>query len=241
MKFSKRRNLSKFYKINKICIIFLLTSMLSACVYNIDLRKLNQESKNYCPENMMYVNKDSFMMGSNNLSDESPIHEVSLEPYCIDKYEYPNNYGKKPEVGLSFFKAQELCISEGKRLCTEAEWELACRGPDNNNYPWGNQKDISKCYIGKIDDHRSGTYDYCFSGFGVFDMSGGVWEWTSDWYASYPGKVNEFDEIGMKKVLRGGFWLSSFDSAKCSSRFPLEPETENIPTIGARCCKSVEK
>ncbi|MBU1626799.1 formylglycine-generating enzyme family protein [bacterium] len=223
-----------------IFVLIVLTFFIS-CSMRVDTRRLDQESKNFCPENMMYINMDTFVMGRDSESDESPAHNVSNEPFCIDKYEYPNIRGSRPEIGLSFLEAQELCTKQGKRLCTEAEWEGACKGPKNNLYPWGNNQDNTLCYIGRINQYKTGTKDFCYSDLGVFDMSGGVWEWTSDWYQSYPGKVNPFSEIGNKRVLRGGYWLSSFEMVTCSSRFPLTPETNDIPTIGTRCCKSPDK
>jgi len=215
-------------------------SALSACVSKPYTRKSEAENKKHCPDDMILIKKRTFIMGYNAVPDESPAHEVMVDSFCIDKYEFPNIRREHPEVGLNFFDAREKCLNVGKRLCTEAEWELACRGPKNNLYPWGNKINHRVCYIGRIDNYKTGTFNSCYSDYGVYDMSGGVWEWTSDWYKSYPGKVNSFSEEGIKRVLRGGFWLSSFDPAMCTSRFPLEPETNNITTIGTRCCKSLE-
>ena len=236
---TKRANLT--FKIPLLCIVSLTFSLLlSGCARTVDLRRLDLESQKHCPENMMYIGNGTFMMGNNYVSDESPTHEVSLDPFCIDKFEYPNIRGSRPEVGLNYIEAQEKCVNSGKRLCTETEWEHACRGNLNNLYPWGNEVSYTNCYIGRIEKYKTGSYDFCYSEFGVFDMSGGVWEWTSDWYASYPGRINSFSEVGIKRVLRGGYWLSTFDPATCTSRFPLEYHKKDIQTIGARCCKSLE-
>jgi formylglycine-generating enzyme required for sulfatase activity len=237
MKQSNKKDHSNFFKNLLILMTFII---FISCSIQIDTKKSDQENKNTCPDNMIYIDVDSFEMGSNIDPDESPLHKVSNTQYCIDKYEYPNFRGAHPETKLSFLEAQELCVKQGKRLCTEAEWEQACKGTKNYIYPWGNTLNYSKCFIDRIDKYKTGTYGYCVSEFGVFDMSGGIWEWTSDWYQSYPGKVNSFSEIGNKRVLRGGYWLSSFEPATCSDRFPLNPETNDIPSIGTRCCKYLE-
>lgn len=73
-----------------------------------------------------------------------PKHES-----CIDKYEWPNIKGQKPEIGLSGIPAEwdtqrgliknakQLCESVGKRPCDMEEWVAACRGPHGSDYPWG--------------------------------------------------------------------------------------------------------
>jgi hypothetical protein len=69
---------------------------------------------------------------------------------CIDKYEYPNQAGEKPLLGISglpeiydknkglVLNAEELCADEGKRVCNADEWVAACSGTQNNKYPFGN-------------------------------------------------------------------------------------------------------
>jgi sulfatase modifying factor 1 len=83
---------------------------------------------NQCPEGMVKV----------------PRHDA-----CIDKYEWPNVKGQKPEVGLSAIpsawdkgivkNAKQLCESVGKRVCTMEEWIASCRGPRGSDYPFGSK------------------------------------------------------------------------------------------------------
>jgi sulfatase modifying factor 1 len=70
---------------------------------------------------------------------------------CIDRYDWPNVEGVRPQLGLSavpedediengvVMDAEALCESVGKRVCTAQEWEQACRGPDQARYPWGDE------------------------------------------------------------------------------------------------------
>jgi hypothetical protein len=65
--------------------------------------------------------------------------------FCIDAYEYPNRKGERPRVMFNFLVAQKLCAAEGKRVCTESEWTMACEGPEDKPYPYGYARDPSLC------------------------------------------------------------------------------------------------
>lgn len=65
--------------------------------------------------------------------------------YCVDKYEYPNKEGARPIVMNNFPQAQTLCAEQGKRVCTEYEWTMACEGPEYKPYPYGFVRDPEVC------------------------------------------------------------------------------------------------
>jgi hypothetical protein len=65
--------------------------------------------------------------------------------FCIDRYEYPNQKGERPRVMFNFPQAQHLCAAEGKRVCTETEWTMACEGPSYKPYPYGYARDPNVC------------------------------------------------------------------------------------------------
>jgi len=79
-----------------------------------------------------------------------------------------------------------LCAKEGKRLCSRDEWQSACKGQRDYNYPYGNEYVKGMCSDqsaeGGAGQYPSGAMAACVSGYGVSDMSGNLWEWTSDVY-----------------------------------------------------------
>ena len=95
-----------------------------------------------------------------------------------------------PANNVSWYGAYDYCISKGKRLPTEAEWEKAARGMNSGIFPWGNSfPDSSKArYNQKLQEHDPQALvpvDSLSDGsspYGVLNMSGNVLEWVTDWY-----------------------------------------------------------
>ena len=112
-------------------------------------------------------------------------------------------------------------------LCTEAEWEKACRGTNGLIYPWGDAFDASKANTSESSVGTTtpvGTYSPAGdSPYGVADVSGNVWEWVADWYAgdyyqTSPAENPQGPETGGFRVLRGGSFYDDGRGARCAGR-----------------------
>lgn len=190
--------------------------------------------KDKCPEGMVYIAGGSFIMGSaSNDPDRNPGEKynesVSVGPYCIDKYEYPNKKGTLPESNVTWKAADAKCRAAGKRLCTEEEWERACKGPKNLKFPYGQAFDADKCNTEDASGNdrtlaAAGSFA-CVSGYGVYDLSGNLWEWTSSPLS--PGSKD--------MVLRGGSYTRPDYHDRCANRYNSLP-TVTSKEFGFRCC-----
>lgn len=142
-----------------------------------------------------------------------PITEtVSVGAFDIDRLPYPNELGAPPLIATRD-KARSLCEAKGRRLCTEVEWERACKGPENQAYA-GQPAWDPAC------TERPAS---CASGFGVLSM-GGVREWTAG-----------VDERTDKKlaVARGAPKSAGDVDRRCAARKLLEPGAGDT---SFRCC-----
>ena len=150
-----------------------------------------------------------------------PKQNLFLETFFMDQYEttyeeflkfkpkakYSTHIINEPVRGVSWFEADSYCLSIGKRLPTEFEWEKAARGSDNRLFVWGNEfnkgnANFSKKVIGIYTKNKDQSI------FGVWGMNGNVSEWTSSWYQPYPNSSHQDENYGKKlKVTRGGSYF----------------------------------
>jgi len=166
--------------------------------------------------------------------------------FCIDRFEYPNVAGQKPAVMKDWYEAKATCESEGKRLCGDSEWTLACEGQERLPYPYGYARNADACNIdhphvdvdekaladatrrdaevARLDERApSGAYSACVSPYGAYDMTGNVDEWV----------VNEGGKP-YKSGLKGGYWGPVRD--RCRPMTVAHNELFEFYQIGFRCC-----
>lgn len=169
--------------------------------------------------------------------------------FCIDKYEYPNKLGEKPVVMKTWYEAADACKAQGKRLCGDSEWTLACEGQERLPYPYGYERNSEACNIDKPhpdvneaamanpltrdaevarlwQGEVSGSRESCVSPYGAMDMTGNVDEWV-------------INESGMpyKSGLKGGYWGPVRD--RCRPMTTAHYEQFVFYQIGFRCCGDV--
>jgi hypothetical protein len=167
------------------------------------------------------------------VADEEPAGQpAEMGGYYIDQLPYPNEPGAIPTTNVTRDEAEQLCVTKGKRLCTELEWERACKGPDSSSYEYGDTYRAAACGTGVSSEEAarrpSGEHAACKSGFGVSDMHGSVWEWTdSPW-----GRGSKDKSLG---VLRGGNAVAGELVARCANTLGRST-AKRSPTMGFRCC-----
>ncbi|RKG76898.1 protein kinase [Corallococcus sp. CA049B] len=193
-----------------------------------------------CPAGMRLVSGGSFKKGSSpedlqaaGSTDEMPMGSVMVESFCVDEYEFPNQAGRKPRVSATWLDAKAACEGLGKRLCSEEEWEKACKGPGNARFSSGGEQAQSACNTGTTDAAAernlapSGARQSCRSGYGVADLSGNVAEWTS---SRFPNSNPE------ELLIKGGSFDTAGDTARCSARRRGAPSLK-AANVGFRCCQ----
>lgn len=148
---------------------------------------------------------------------------VSVGAFSMDVYPYPNDPTKPARVDVTRDEAEAACAEGGKRLCTELEWERACKGPSSTTFEYGAAYSADAC---KTDPALlPGRRPRCASAFGVKDLHGLVFEWTQSRWGRGTGS-------GLGTV-RGG--PGGVLQARCANG-QSRPPGSRAHDVGFRCC-----
>jgi eukaryotic-like serine/threonine-protein kinase len=187
------------------------------------------------PQNMTYVPAGPFIHGRLNaefdaLESEELAEVTQMKAFLIDSFEYPNLHNGTPEFKVTYEEATQKCADHGKRLCTELEWEKACKGPRNVIYSYGDTFDEEFCGNGFETIYLSGSKANCKSGWQVFDMSGNFREWTST-----APKSNKDD----RRIVKGGLQNNPQRGTRCAF---LTDERKDYAgnALSFRCCRDAD-
>ncbi len=188
-----------------------------------------------------------FMMGSERgADDEKPGHRVKIEkPVLMSAHEVDYQSIPITWTDWSWVKAKAYCQAKTQsngvtyRLPTEAEWEYACRAGTTTEYYWGDTPRVDCARFGGTDQGVEGpTYGGGRNpnAWGLYDMSGNLWEWCSSPYLPYPYVADDESEnlaTWSVRVLRGGAWDSDANSVRSASRRGA-PAEQAPPSCGFR-------
>lgn len=210
--------------------------------------------------------------------DELPDHYVTISnSFYMDTHEVTNaqyaefliatgrqaplywndprfNDPNKPVVGVTWEDAVAYCNWVGKRLPTEAEWEMAARGGQvSREFPWGNTIDRRYGNFASVEGpdvwyDTAPIRSFLPNDFGLFDMIGNAYEWCSDYYDfSYYSETPSVDPQGPSdpqptRVIRGGSCYDGFFPSylRHATRFSYDPNTRD-GIIGFRCVMDIPK
>jgi formylglycine-generating enzyme len=167
--------------------------------------------------------------------------------------------GMKPQVNVSEIQASAACRAGGKRLCSFSEWTAACRGPENNVYPYGSTYRFGICNAGRpspvgdvrrangrkrltlrdprIAEHENtimpgGSHPLCITAAGVYDLHGNVHEWIAD------TPKPETPHIG---TFMGGFFADArINGEGCAYKTTAHSKEYHDYSTGFRCCKDAD-
>lgn len=147
-------------------------------------------------------------------SVEADLPEVEVPAFDIDALPYPNDPSQPAQTGVARAEAARLCAARGRRLCSEIEWELACRGAADTAFPGGAQWDPATCGRGEL--------GACATREGVLAMGTRAAEWTRD-------------AIDERAVIRGAGRDAAAALHRCATRRTAAPDAAGLE-VAFRCC-----
>ncbi len=196
-----------------------------------------------CPADMAFVPGGAFEAGATGdevglpdvqpdiVRDPRPRGTFETGEFCIDRYEFPGE-GRRPVADVTWVQARVACELQGKRLCAEDEWVLACGGPLGALFPYGDLPVPGLCHA---DVFEEGAYDSvvpagsaptCLSPYGTFDQEGNLSEWVED------RRVADSTD---RWVLGGTMWPGVYGRG-CQARHAHPQVAPVSGDDGFRCC-----
>ncbi|MBQ39852.1 MAG: hypothetical protein CME04_26000 [Gemmatimonadaceae bacterium] len=183
----------------------------------------------------VYLNE----MGNERVKGVPPVEMTSayvLIEEADGVFRPKKGFDEHPATEVSYAGARGYCEWAGKRLPTEAEWQLACEGPEKLTFAWGHHLRVAgpealprANIFGEADGFLKtapvGSFPHGRSAYGIWDMGGNVWEWAID--------------ANGKPRLRGGSWVNGKSLAGCAKSNDMGSSHSYIKgnSVGLRCAR----
>lgn len=215
--------------------------------------KLDKELMAKFSNSMVLIPEGEFQMGSDDGGEiEKPVHKVSLNYFYLGKTEVTQEQWRAvmgsdpPKLNFKgcdqcpvesvswndvqkFIKKLNAKTGENYRLPTEAEWEYAARGGENQSYTYAgsNTWDEVGWFYENSGNKTHPVGQKKANNFRLYDMSGNVWEWCQDWadyYTKSPSNNPQGPSTGSYRVRRGGSYRSTETVARVAYRDNYDPD-----------------
>ncbi|MBD3322253.1 MAG: SUMF1/EgtB/PvdO family nonheme iron enzyme [Chitinivibrionales bacterium] len=246
--------------IQSISVLILLVFCMPSPARDSENTAGKKDSAGTPPAGMVWIPGGVFSMGTvgaNN--EEGPLHEVTIDGFFMDTAEVTQEDFVRqifsnpsfnatcpacPVERVTWFEARAYCRKLGKKLPTEAQWEYAAHSGTQTIYSWGSNDGGADSFAWYESNSSFRTHPVAKKGpnaFGLFDMSGNVWEWCADWYdRDYYQKSPEVNPAGpgngTHRVIRGGSFENTVRALRPAARDRCKPEARR-QNVGFRCVK----
>jgi formylglycine-generating enzyme required for sulfatase activity len=171
--------------------------------------------------------------------DDGKCYQWTGSRFSLVNVPAQNRDPSYPVVCVTWHQAVAFCRSRGMTLPSETQWEYAATAGSGSTYSWGEEPPSESNCTMAGSNHLSTRGHFSPNSWGLYDMTGNVWEWTSDFYSRDAYLFEQSTdpkgpEAGLYRVIRGGGWYSDKNQLRTANRHWFTPDLAEV-SIGFRC------